>query len=55
MIPLGIIGILSGFFYSKMPVRWVTRGVGEVLIELCYGWLPITVSYYCKQQRSTTA
>lgn len=29
-----------------MPVRWVTRGVGEILIGFCYGWLPVAVSYY---------
>lgn len=45
-IPLGIVGIISGFFYSMMPIRWVTRGVGEILIGLCYGWLPVAVSFY---------
>ncbi|MHB8109640.1 MAG: prenyltransferase [Syntrophorhabdaceae bacterium] len=45
-IPLGIVGILSGWLYSKMPIRWVARGVGEILIGLCYGWLPVAVSYY---------
>jgi 1,4-dihydroxy-2-naphthoate octaprenyltransferase len=45
-IPLGIAGIMSGFFYSKMPIRWVKRGVGEILIGFCYGWLPVAVSYY---------
>jgi len=45
-IPLGVIGIISGFFYSKMPVRWVARGIGEVLIGICYGWLPVAVSFY---------
>ncbi|MEN6616551.1 MAG: prenyltransferase [Syntrophorhabdus sp.] len=45
-IPLGVLGILSGWLYSKMPIRWVTRGVGEILIGICYGWLPVAVSYY---------
>jgi 1,4-dihydroxy-2-naphthoate octaprenyltransferase len=45
-IPLGIIGILSGFFYSKMPLRWVAKGIGEILIGICYGWLPVAVSFY---------
>ncbi|MCX7966509.1 MAG: prenyltransferase [Syntrophorhabdaceae bacterium] len=45
-IPLGVFGILSGFFYSMMPIRWVARGVGEILIGLCYGWLPVSVSFY---------
>jgi len=45
-IPLGIAGILAGFFYSMMPIRWVTRGVGEIIIGFSYGWLPVAVSYY---------
>jgi 1,4-dihydroxy-2-naphthoate octaprenyltransferase len=45
-IPLGIIGMISGFFYSKMPIRWVARGIGELLIGFCYGWLPVAVSFY---------
>lgn len=50
-IPLGIIGMISGFFYSKMPIRWVTRGIGEVLIGFCYGWLPVAVSFYLQVGR----
>ncbi|MCX8110278.1 MAG: prenyltransferase [Syntrophorhabdaceae bacterium] len=45
-IPLGVFGIISGFFYSMMPIRWVARGVGEILIGICYGWLPVAVSFY---------
>jgi 1,4-dihydroxy-2-naphthoate polyprenyltransferase len=45
-IPLGVVGILAGFFYSMMPIRWVTRGVGEIIIGFAYGWLPVAVSYY---------
>ncbi|MDO9515224.1 MAG: prenyltransferase [Syntrophales bacterium] len=45
-IPLGILGITSGFFYSTRPVRLVTRGIGEILIGFCYGWLPIATAFY---------
>lgn len=45
-IPLGILGITSGFFYSTRPVRLVARGIGEVLIGFCYGWLPIATAFY---------
>lgn len=45
-IPLGALGITSGFFYSTRPVRLVTRGVGEILIGFCYGWLPIATAFY---------
>jgi 1,4-dihydroxy-2-naphthoate octaprenyltransferase len=45
-LPLGIVGILGGFFYSARPVRWVSTGFGEVWIAFCYGWLPIAAAYY---------
>ena len=45
-IPLGAAGIVGGFFYSARPVRWVSRGFGEVWIAFCYGWLPVAVGYY---------
>ena len=45
-IPLGIIGLVSGFFYSAPPFRWVSRGIGEILIGICYGWLPVATAFY---------
>jgi 1,4-dihydroxy-2-naphthoate octaprenyltransferase len=45
-IPLGIIGIVGGFFYSTKPVQWAYRGIGETWIAFCYGWLPVAVSCY---------
>ena len=45
-IPLGAVGMLGGFFYSTRPVRWVTRGWGELWIAFCYGWLPVATCYY---------
>jgi 1,4-dihydroxy-2-naphthoate octaprenyltransferase len=43
---LGGIGIFSGFFYSGKPFRWSYRGVGEILIGFCYGWLTIGTGFY---------
>ena len=43
---LGGIGIFSGFFYSSKPFRWSHRGLGEVLIGFCYGWLTIATGFY---------
>jgi 1,4-dihydroxy-2-naphthoate polyprenyltransferase len=40
------IGILAGFYYSNGPFRWSYRGVGEILIGFCYGWLPIATGFY---------
>ncbi|HQI81419.1 MAG TPA: prenyltransferase [Deltaproteobacteria bacterium] len=45
-IPLGMTGMLFGFFYSTEPLRWVKRGIGEIIIGFSYGWLPIAVSFY---------
>jgi len=43
---LGWTGALAGFFYSTRPVRLVSRGIGEILIGFCYGWLPIASAFY---------
>ena len=45
-LPMGILGLLAGFFYSARPVRWVSTGFGEVWIAFCYGWLPIAAGFY---------
>ena len=45
-IPLGLIGMIAGFFYSTPPLRWVKRGIGELLIGFCYGWLPVATAFY---------
>jgi 1,4-dihydroxy-2-naphthoate octaprenyltransferase len=43
---LGGIGIFSGFFYSEKPFQWSSRGIGEMVIGFCYGWLPIATGFY---------
>jgi 1,4-dihydroxy-2-naphthoate polyprenyltransferase len=43
---LGFIGAFSGFFYSTKPIRLVQRGVGEIFIGFCYGWLPVASAFY---------
>ncbi len=43
---LGGVGIFFGFFYSGKPFRWAYRGMGEILIGFCYGWLPIATGFY---------
>lgn len=45
-IPLGVVGMFSGLLYSGMPYRWVAKGIGEIAIGVCYGWLPIATSFY---------
>lgn len=43
---LGGMGIFSGFFYSGKPFQWAYRGMGEIIIGFCYGWLPIATGFY---------
>ena len=43
---LGFLGAFPGFFYSTKPIRLVQRGIGELFIGFCYGWLPIASAYY---------
>jgi len=46
---LGCLGALPGFFYSTRPVRLVERGVGEIFIGFCYGWLPVASAFYIQK------
>lgn len=50
-IPLGVIGLFSGFFYSTQPIRIVKRGMGEIVIGFCYGWLPVAAAFYLQTSR----
>lgn len=43
---LGLIGLLGGFFYTAAPVRLGYRGIGEFVIALLFGLLPVYGSYY---------
>jgi len=43
---LGLVGLLSGFFYTAPPVRLGYRGIGEFVIAALFGLLPVYGSYY---------
>ncbi len=47
---LGIIGALSGFFYTAPPFKLVSRGIGEIFIGLNFGILMTLGSYYVQAQ-----
>ncbi|MEW6675710.1 MAG: prenyltransferase [Nitrospirota bacterium] len=32
--------------YTTKPIQWSYRGMGEILIGFCYGWLPVAASCY---------
>ncbi len=46
IIILGLIGALSGFFYTAPPVRLVSRGIGEIFIGLNFGVLMTLGAYF---------
>lgn len=49
---LGASGIICAFFYSKPPLRWVTRkGIGEILIAYAFGWLAVNAGFYLQAGR----
>ncbi len=47
---LGLIGLLGGFFYTAPPLRLGYRCLGEPIIALLFGLLPVYGSYYLQTQ-----
>jgi len=47
---LGLIGLLGGFFYTAPPVRLGYRCIGEFVIALLFGLLPVYGSYYLQTE-----
>jgi len=47
---LGVIGVLSGFFYTAPPINWANQGLGEALIGINFGMLITLGSYYVQTQ-----
>jgi len=47
----GLIGALSGFFYTAPPFRLVHRGIGEIFIGLNFGILMTLGSFYVQSGR----
>jgi len=43
---LGLVGLLGGYFYTASPVRLGYRSIGEPVIALLFGLLPVYGSYY---------
>jgi len=50
-IPLGVFGALCGYFYTSKPFQLSYRGIGEVIIGICYGWLTVNTGYYLQTGR----
>jgi len=43
---LGLLGLLGGFFYTARPIQLGYRSIGELVIALLFGLLPVYGSYY---------
>lgn len=53
VLVLGVVGGLTGFFYTAPPVRLGYRGVGELFIFLDFGLLPVLGAYYVQTHQFT--
>jgi len=47
---IGLIGVLSGYFYSAPPFSFHSRGLGEILVGLDFGVLAVLGAYYVQTQ-----
>ncbi|MBM2831086.1 MAG: 1,4-dihydroxy-2-naphthoate octaprenyltransferase [Dehalococcoidia bacterium] len=46
ILVLGVIGVISAFFYTGRPFYWAKRGMGELLVGLNFGPLMTLGAYY---------
>ena len=46
ILVLGLLGMLGGFFYTAPPIKLGYRYIGEFVIALLFGLLPVYGSYY---------
>lgn len=53
VLALGVVGGLTGFFYTAPPFRLGYRGAGELFIFLDFGVLPVLGAYYVQTQQFT--
>lgn len=51
IVILGLAGLLGGFFYTAPPIRLGYRGVGEVIIGILFGLLPVYGAYYLQTEQ----
>jgi len=45
LLGLGVFGGLAALIYSLPPVRLAKRGLGELFIAVCYGWLTLFTGF----------
>ncbi|MFX0168346.1 MAG: 1,4-dihydroxy-2-naphthoate octaprenyltransferase [Candidatus Hodarchaeota archaeon] len=47
---LGGLGIFLAFFYSAPPIKFVSRGIGEIVIGICFGVFLTFGAFYTQTQ-----
>jgi len=50
ILSLGLIGLLGGFFYTARPIQLGYHRIGEFVIAMLFGLLPVYGSYYLQTQ-----
>jgi 1,4-dihydroxy-2-naphthoate octaprenyltransferase len=50
---IGLLGLMAGFFYSADPVKFMSRGLGELTIFLAFGPLITWGTYYVMTDQLT--
>jgi 1,4-dihydroxy-2-naphthoate octaprenyltransferase len=55
VLPLGLIGVGTSYFYVEPRVRLASRGLGELLTGLCFGPLVVLGTYYVQAQEFSYA
>jgi len=50
ILVLGLIGLLGGFFYTARPIQLGYRCLGELVIALLFGILPVYGAYYLQTE-----
>jgi|YNPNPStandDraft_1061719.scaffolds.fasta_scaffold00081_2 1,4-dihydroxy-2-naphthoate octaprenyltransferase len=53
-IPLGVLGILGGYFSFAPPLAWQRRGLGEAFGSLCFGLGAVFAGYYLQSSNLVT-
>jgi len=51
---LGLVGLFGGFFYTASPIRIGYRTIGEPIIAVLFGLLPVYGSYYLQTRTIDT-
>ena len=54
ILVLGLIGLLGGFFYTARPIQLGYRCIGELVIAILFGLLPVYGSYYLQTETIDT-